>query len=46
MSAQGASFAILCHEGALALRSLPPMVKYRDNYLLLGWCDLRPLEEH
>ena len=35
MSAQGASLALLHRERALAEHTLPPMVRYRDNYLLL-----------
>ena len=35
MSAQGASLAVLHRERALPKHTLPPMVRYRDNYLLL-----------
>ena len=46
--AQGASLAVLRRERTLAQHDLPPMVRYRDNYLLLllrAQGDLYPLEE-
>ena len=35
MSPQGASLAVLHRERALGEHTLPPMVRYRDNYLIL-----------